>query len=170
MTEVYFQDTTIRDGAQSLWAYNIRTGMIAPICEQLDEAGFEAIELGGPIELPKCVKELREDPWQRYRLIIPKFKRTPLRLVHGTRSGFAIYPDALHQLFDTCMAKVGVSEVRISDSWNDPADWAWRVKQAKHAGLKPLINLIYTVSPRHTDGHSPRRPSKRSPSISTASF
>ena len=151
MTEVYFQDTTIRDGAQSLWAYNIRTGMIAPICEQLDAAGFEAIELGGPIELPKCVKELREDPWERYRLVIPKFKRTPLRLVHGTRSGFAIYPDALHQLFDTCMANVGVNEVRISDSWNDPADWAWRVKQAKNAGLKPIINLIYTVSPRHTD-------------------
>jgi len=153
MTEVYFQDTTIRDGAQSLWAYNIRTGMIAPICEQLDDAGFEAIELGGPIEIPKCVKELREDPWQRYRLIIPKFKRTPLRLIHGTRSGFAIYPEALHQLFDTCMANVGVSEVRISDSWNDAADWAWRVKQAKNAGLKPIINLIYTVSPRHTDDY-----------------
>jgi oxaloacetate decarboxylase alpha subunit len=51
------------------------------------------------------------------------------------------------------MANVGVSEVRISDSWNDPADWAWRVKQAKTAGLKPIINLIYTVSPRHTDEH-----------------
>jgi oxaloacetate decarboxylase (Na+ extruding) subunit alpha len=151
MTEVHFQDTTIRDGAQSLWAYNIRTGMIAPICEQMDEAGFEAIELGGPIELPKCVKELREDPWERYRLVIPKFKRTPLRLVHGTRSGFAIFPDALHQLFDTCMANVGVKEVRISDSWNDAKDWAWRVQQAKTAGLKPIINLIYTVSPRHTD-------------------
>jgi oxaloacetate decarboxylase alpha subunit len=125
--------------------------MIAPICEQLDEAGFEAVELGGPIELPKCVKELREDPWERYRLVIPKFKRTPLRLVHGTRSGFAIFPDALHQLFDTCMANVGVKEVRISDSWNDAKDWAWRVQQAKTAGLKPIINLIYTVSPRHTD-------------------
>ena len=151
MNEVRFVDTTIRDGAQSLWAYNIRTGMIAPICEPLDQAGFEAIELGGPIEMPKCVKELREDPWQRYRLVIPKFKRTPLRLIHGTRSGFAIYPDALHQLFDTCMANVGVKEVRISDSWNDANDWAWRVKQAKQAGLKPIINLIYTVSPRHTD-------------------
>jgi oxaloacetate decarboxylase alpha subunit len=151
MTEVFFQDTTIRDGAQSLWAYNIRTGMIAPICEYLDAAGFEAIELGGPIEIPKCIKELREDPWERYRLVIPKFKRTPLRLIHGTRSGFAIYPDALHQLFDTCMANVGVKEVRISDSWNDAKDWAWRVEQAKNAGLKPIINLIYTVSPRHTD-------------------
>jgi oxaloacetate decarboxylase alpha subunit len=51
------------------------------------------------------------------------------------------------------MANVGVTEVRISDSWNDPADWAWRVRQAKNAGIKPIINLIYTVSPRHTDDH-----------------
>jgi oxaloacetate decarboxylase alpha subunit len=119
----------------------------------MDDAGFEAVELGGPVELPKCVKELREDPWERYRLVIPKFKRTPLRLIHGTRSGFAIYPRALHQLYDSCMANAGVTEVRISDSWNDPADWAWRVKQAKIAGLKPIINLIYTASPRHTDEH-----------------
>jgi oxaloacetate decarboxylase alpha subunit len=153
MTEVRFVDTTLRDGQQSLWAYNMRTGMMVPVVEHMDKAGFEAIELGGPVELPKCIKELREDPWERYRLVIPKFKKTPLRLIHGTRSGFAIYPDALHQLYDTCMAKAGVTEVRISDSWNDPADWAWRVKQAKTAGLKPIINLIYTVSPRHTDKH-----------------
>jgi oxaloacetate decarboxylase (Na+ extruding) subunit alpha len=153
MTEVRFVDTTLRDGQQSLWAYNMRTGMMVPVAEPLDDAGFEAIELGGPVELPKCIKELREDPWERYRLVIPKFKKTPLRLIHGTRSGFAIYPDALHQLYDTCMANAGVTEVRISDSWNDPADWAWRVKQAKNAGIKPIINLIYTVSPRHTDEH-----------------
>jgi len=151
MTEVRFVDTTLRDGQQSLWAYNMRTGMIVPIVEYIDDAGFEAVELGGPVELPKCVKELREDPWERYRLVIPKFKKTPLRLIHGTRSGFAIYSAALHQLYDTCMANAGVSEVRISDSWNDAVDWAWRVKQAKNAGLKPIINLIYTVSPRHTN-------------------
>ena len=151
MTEVRFVDTTLRDGQQSLWAYGMRTGMMVPIVELMDQAGFEAIEFGGPVELPKCIKELREDPWERYRLVIPKFKKTPLRLIHGTRSGFAIYPQALHQLYDTCMAKAGVSEVRISDSWNDPTDWAWRVAQAKNAGLKPIINLIYTLSPRHTD-------------------
>src|SRR6476659_2439063 len=151
MTDVVFVDATLRDGQQRLCADNMRTCMIVPSGEYIDAAGFEAVELGGPVELPKCIKELREDPWERYRLVIPKFKKTPLRLIHGTRSGFAIYPEALHQLYDTCMANVGVTEVRISDSWNDPADWAWRVKQAKNAGLKPIINLIYTVSPRHTD-------------------
>jgi pyruvate/oxaloacetate carboxyltransferase len=108
--------------------------------------------LGGPVELPNacasCVK-IRG----ALTAVIPKFRKTPLRLIHGTRSGFAIYPHALHQLYDTCMANAGVTEVRMSDSWNDPADWAWRVQQAKNAGLKPIINLIYTVSPRHTDEH-----------------
>ena len=58
MKEVRFVDTTLRDGQQSLWAYNMRTGMMVPVAEQMDQAGFEAIELGGPVEMPKCVKEL----------------------------------------------------------------------------------------------------------------
>jgi oxaloacetate decarboxylase alpha subunit len=151
MTEIRFVDTTLRDGQQSLWAYGMRTGMIVPIAEQMDNAGFEAIELGGPVELPKCVRELREDPWERYRLVLARIKKTPLRVIHGTRSGFAIYPHAIHQLYDHCMADLGVKQVRISDSWNDPADWQWRVQQARAAGLEPIINLIYTISPRHTD-------------------
>lgn len=151
MKEIRFVDTTLRDGQQSLWAYGMRTGMILPIAEHIDSAGFEAIELGGPVELPKCVRELREDPWERYRLVATRIKKTPLRVIHGTRSGFAIYPHAVHQLYDRCMAEVGVKQVRISDSWNDPADWQWRVKQARSAGLEPIINLIYTISPRHTD-------------------
>ena len=77
MTEVRFVDTTLRDGQQSLWAYNMRTGMMVPVADQIDDAGFEAVELGGPVEMPKCVKELREDPWERYRLIIPTPRTGP---------------------------------------------------------------------------------------------
>ncbi len=157
MKEFRFVDTTLRDGQQSLWAYGMRTGMMLPIAARLDEAGFEAIEFGAPIELTKCVRELREDPWERYRLVISQIKKTPLRLIHGTRSGFIIYPHSLHALYDRCMADVGLTQVRISDSWNDAADWAWRVKQARKAGLKPVINLIYTVSPRHTDEYYAQR-------------
>ena len=124
-----------------------------PITSQMDQAGFEAIELGGPVELNKCVRELRENPWDCYRLVVAQIKKTPLRLIHGTRSGFTIYLHAVHQLYDQCSAAIGLKQVRISDSWNDPADWTWRVRQARNAGLEPIINLIYTVSPRHTDGY-----------------
>jgi oxaloacetate decarboxylase (Na+ extruding) subunit alpha len=63
----------------------------------------------------------------------------------------------VHELYDRCMAAVGLRQARISDSWNDATDWAWRVKQARKAGLKPIINLIYTVSPRHTDEYYAQR-------------
>ena len=38
-------DTTIRDGHQSLWAENMTTGMMLPVAEAMDRAGFDAIEL-----------------------------------------------------------------------------------------------------------------------------
>jgi oxaloacetate decarboxylase alpha subunit len=157
MNKVCFVDTTLRDGQQSLWAYGMRTGMMLPVASRLDEAGFDAMEFGAPIELTKCVRELREDPWDRYRRMVAQIKHTSLRLIHGTRSGFVIYPRALHGLYDRCMAAVGLKEVRISDSWNDAKDWAWRIRQARKAGLKPIINLIYTVSPRHSDEYYAQR-------------
>jgi oxaloacetate decarboxylase (Na+ extruding) subunit alpha len=45
MDTIRFVDTTIRDGHQSLWAENMTTGMMLPIAKNLDDAGFEGIEL-----------------------------------------------------------------------------------------------------------------------------
>ena len=40
MDEIRFVDTTLRDGHQSLWAEGMLTGMILPIAERMDQAGF----------------------------------------------------------------------------------------------------------------------------------
>lgn len=157
MDEVRFVDTTLRDGQQSLWALNMRTGMMLPIASQLDKAGFDAIELGTPIEIPKCVRELREDPWERHRLVARRVTETPLRAIHGTSSGFEKFPHSVHQLWDERVAACGLKQVRISDCWNDPSQWKWRVKQARGAGLEPILNLIFSVSPRHTDEYYAQR-------------
>ncbi len=42
---VNFVDTTFRDGSQSLWALRMTTGMMASVAEDMDNAGFKAIEL-----------------------------------------------------------------------------------------------------------------------------
>ena len=151
MDEIRFVDTTLRDGQQSLWAFGMRTGMMVPIARNMERAGFDAIEFGTPVELVKCVRELREDPWERLRLVAREIRETPLRLIHGTRSGFEIFPPSVHKLYDERAAGGGIRQVRISDCWNDPSEWKWRIKQAREAGLEPIINLIYSVSPRHTD-------------------
>ena len=69
MSEVKFVDTTLRDGQASLWAENMRTGMMLAVAERMDQAGFQAIELIASSHLKKCVRELREDPFERMRLL-----------------------------------------------------------------------------------------------------
>src|ERR1017187_3915880 len=79
MDDIHFVDTTIRDGHASLWAERMTTGMMLPIAERLDQAGFEAIELLAGSHFKKSVCELREDPWERIRLVAQRIKKTPLR-------------------------------------------------------------------------------------------
>ena len=65
MSEFHFVDTTLRDGHLSLWASGMRTGMMLPVAERMDRAGFEAIELISGSNFKKCVRELKEDPFER---------------------------------------------------------------------------------------------------------
>src|ERR1700758_3713394 len=69
MNDIHFVDTTLRDGHASLWAERMTTGMMLPVAERLDEAGFLAIELIASSHFKKSVCELREDPWQRIKLV-----------------------------------------------------------------------------------------------------
>src|SRR3990172_12353701 len=96
MEEIHFVDTTIRDGHQSLWAENMTTGMMLPAAKRLDDAGFEAIELISSSHMKKCVKELKEDPWDRVRLIAERVTKTPLRLIAGRVNTFEITPDSIY--------------------------------------------------------------------------
>jgi oxaloacetate decarboxylase alpha subunit len=151
MGDIRFVDTTLRDGHQSLWAENMTTGMMLAVAEQMDQAGFEAIELISSSHLKKCVRELKENPWDRVRLVAQKIKKTPLRLIAGRVNAFELTPQSIYQLFLDRMAANGLRESRISDEWNNFASWERKVKSARQAGLKPIVNLIYSVSPRHSD-------------------
>src|SRR3989304_5951980 len=79
MSEVKFVDTTLRDGHQSLWAEAMRTGIILPISSQMDRAGFEAIEIFSPSFFKKCVRELKEDPLERIRMVAQRSAERPRR-------------------------------------------------------------------------------------------
>ena len=151
MSEIRFVDTTLRDGHQSLWAEGMRTGMMLAVADKMDQAGFEAIELISSSHLKKCVRELKENPWERVRLVSQKIKKTPLRLIAGRVNAFEITPQSVYQLFLQRMAANGLREARISDEWNNFGSWERKVNSAREVGLKPIVNLIYSISPRHTD-------------------
>ncbi|MBI2532396.1 MAG: hypothetical protein HYW03_09315 [Deltaproteobacteria bacterium] len=158
MSEVKFVDTTLRDGQASLWAENMRTGMMLAVAERLDNAGFQAIEIIASSHIKKCVRELREDPFERMRQVAKKITKTPLRAIGAERiSAFELSPDAIVDLWFERMVANGMKQLRISDPANDPAGWKKSVARAKRVGLTTIVNQIYSVSPKHTDEYYARK-------------
>jgi oxaloacetate decarboxylase alpha subunit len=158
MSEVKFVDTTLRDGQASLWAENMRTGMMLAVADRFDNAGFQAIELIASSHIKKCVRELREDPFERMRLIAAKITKTPLRAIGSERlSAFELTPDSVNDLWFERMVANGIKQIRISNPSNDPAGWRKSVARAKRNGLRTVLNLIFSVSPKHTDIYYARK-------------
>ncbi|HSR56395.1 MAG TPA: hypothetical protein VLN73_09130 [Alphaproteobacteria bacterium] len=150
MSEIRFVDTTIRDGHQSLWAESMTTGMMLSVADRLDDAGFDAIELLSGSHVKKAVRELKEDPWERIRLVAGRITRTPLRVIVGRVKTFEFNPRCMQYLFVKCMADAGIRQARISDEWNNLEGWKLKVGLCREVGLEPVLNLIYSVSPKHT--------------------
>ena len=150
--DIRFVDTTLRDGHLSLWASNMRTGMMLPIAERLDQAGFEGIEIMSSAFYKKCVRDLKEDPWERIRLLRQRIRHTPLRSIRSrSMLAFQITPPAIADLWLERLAANGIDELRTSDPSNTPSFWRHAVTTARRAGLKTILNIIYSVSPKHTD-------------------
>jgi oxaloacetate decarboxylase (Na+ extruding) subunit alpha len=158
MSEIRFVDTTLRDGHQSLWAEHMRTAMILPVASRFDQAGFEAVEILSPSFFKKCVRELKEDPLERVRMVSRLITKTPLRGIRNRHiTGFHLTPPAITALWLERLAASGIKQVRTSDPSNNPSHWRDMVKDAKQAGLETVLNLIYSISPKHTDEYFSKR-------------
>jgi len=154
MHDIRFVDTTIRDGQQSLWATNMRTAVMLPVLEHLDRAGFDAIEIHANSFEKKMVRELFENPFERLRLARVHAPNTRLRIIRGRYlTSFQIAPMALEKLWYELMAAYGIEEVRTSDSSNTASVWKKHVEMARAAGVDTIINLIFSISPLHTDSY-----------------
>jgi len=92
------------------------TGMMLPVARQMDQAGFEGIELISGSRLKKTVRELKEDPWERVRLVAKEISKTPLRVIARRVNTFEYNPPSMYWLFIERMFANGIREARISDS------------------------------------------------------
>jgi oxaloacetate decarboxylase (Na+ extruding) subunit alpha len=158
MNPIHFVDTTLRDGQLSLWASNMRTGMMLPVAERFDRAGFEAIEIMSSAFYKKSVRDLKDDPWERVRLLARRIKKTPLRSIRSrSMLAFQISPPAVTGLWLERLFANGITEVRTSDPSNTPRYWREAVESANKIGLKTILNIIYSISPKHTDDYFAER-------------
>ncbi|HSQ02789.1 MAG TPA: carboxylase, partial [Burkholderiales bacterium] len=109
MPEIKVIDTTLRDAHQCLWATRMTTAMMLPVAERMDRIGFETIDLVGGPQFDVCVRYLREDPWERIRLMRQKMQRTRMQWAMRGKSllSFDIQPDDVNYLWLECMARNG---------------------------------------------------------------
>ncbi len=159
MKEVNFIDTTFRDGHQSLWAEGMTTAMMLPVASQMDRIGFKAMEVIGASHFKKCVRELREDPWERIRLLSKRITKTPLTLMtyYGI-SGFDLTPFSILKVYMERMVANGIRRIQLMDAAND---MTFRIDKcvtfAKDAGLEVIMGIVFSISPKHTDEHYARK-------------
>jgi oxaloacetate decarboxylase alpha subunit len=131
------------------------TGMMLPVASAMDDIGFKSMEVIATSHFIKCVRELREDPWERIRLLSQRIRKTPLALMMGhTIKTFELTPFSVIDLWMERIAVNGIKRVELMDASND---MSFRVPEcvqlAKKAGLDVAMALIYSFSPRHTDDH-----------------
>lgn len=149
--EVRFIDTTLRDGNQSLWALNMRVGAMLPAAPHMDQAGFESMEFFLSVIFKKYVREHKENPWHWLREGTKRIQKTRLRYHGGMHSAFEKTPHAILRLLVERLVSYGLTMTRTSNCWNDYDAFREEIVDLKKNGMETVANLIYSVSPRHTD-------------------
>jgi len=153
MRRVQITDTTFRDAQQCLWATRMTTGMMLPVAERLDDAGYDAIDLMGSIQFDVCVRYLKENPWERIRLIRERVKKTPLKA--GLRSKslvtFRILPDDVVHRWVELLVETGIGKLSAFDALADLDNIVDTMKVGAKAGANVGGGLVFTESPVHTD-------------------
>jgi len=160
MSEIKFVDTTIRDGQASLWAMNMRTRHMLPAMPYLDAAGFDSMEfIATGSRLKKFVRHLKENPWDWITKGAAAAKQTPLRWhgpIDGPSMSGRVAPEVGELLMEKAVA-LGIRYTRTGSNWNNFAAVGKQMQRFNRLGMTPIINLMYSVSPRHTDEYFIRK-------------
>lgn len=155
MTRIGIIDTTLRDGVQSLWALNMRPEHLPGIIPSINRAGFDQIEIMAPgAAFKKFVRHLGENPWDHIRTMARGLDKERMRW-HGRFEGYALsggIPPEVGALMIERVVDLGIRVTRIGNNWNDfGASLQDKQRRLEALGMRSVINLMYSVSARHTD-------------------
>jgi oxaloacetate decarboxylase alpha subunit len=155
--EIRFVDTSLRDGNQSTWAMNMRTGMMLSVLPYLDQGGFEGMEFFVGTLIRKMVTHLGEDPMEWLKRGTGPQVKTPQRLHGGMRGGITKIPHSVARLLMQMVVAHGIRVTRASEPWNDFPEVAAELAELKELGIETVLNIIYSESPKHTDAYFAER-------------
>ncbi|MBS3732841.1 MAG: pyruvate carboxylase subunit B [Desulfobacterales bacterium] len=133
---VKFEDLTLRDGHQSLFATRGRTEDMVPVAEMMDNIGFWAVEVWGGATFDTMHRFLNEDPWDRIRTLRRYFKKTPFSMLLRGQNlvGYRNYPDDVARVFVERAAENGMDIFRTFDALNDFRNFETVVDVIKKSG------------------------------------
>ncbi|MBN2321757.1 MAG: pyruvate carboxylase subunit B [Acidobacteria bacterium] len=145
-------DTTLRDAHQSLWATRMRTDDMLRILDVIDNVGYYSLECWGGATFDVCLRFLRENPWERLRLIKSKAKNTPLQMLLRGQNlvGYRNYADDVVDRFVALACENGIDIFRVFDALNDSRNLEAAIKAVKKHGGHAQGTLCYTISKVHT--------------------
>lgn len=153
MKEIRIVDTTLRDAHQCLWATRMTTAMMLPVAGIMDRIGFDTIDLAGHVQFDVCVRYLKENPWERARLMREKVTRAPLRgFMRSKGYSFTdIMPDDLNDLWVERLIANGFGLMVAFDGLSDVDNMERALLLTKKLGARTVGCLAYSLSPVHTD-------------------
>ncbi|MSS42909.1 oxaloacetate decarboxylase subunit alpha [Anaerosalibacter bizertensis] len=151
MSGVKITETILRDAHQSLIATRMKTEEMLPILEKLDRVGYYSLEVWGGATFDSCLRFLKEDPWERLRVLRKNFKNTKLQMLLRGQNllGYKHYPDDVVEEFVKKSIENGIDIIRIFDALNDTRNLRTAVEATKKSGGHAQTAISYTVSPVH---------------------
>ncbi len=150
--KIRFMETILRDGQQSQIATRMPIEDMLPVLEDLDSAGYYALECWGGATFDACLRYLNEDPWERLRTIRKHVKNTKLQMLLRGQNllGYHNYPDDVVAAFVKKSVENGIDVLRIFDALNDTRNLKTSIRAAKEAGGEVQAAISYTTSDVHT--------------------
>ncbi|EEB74421.1 pyruvate/oxaloacetate carboxyltransferase [Thermococcus sp. AM4] len=147
MARVEIIDTTFRDAHQSLIATRMTTEDMLKVAETMDKIGFYSMEVWGGATFDVCIRYLKEDPWERLRLLREHIRKTKLQMLLRGQNvvGYRHYQDDVVEKFVELAHKNGIDIFRIFDALNDVRNMEVAIKKAKEVGAEVQGAIAYTT-------------------------
>ena len=155
--KVLFSDMTLRDGSQSLWAMNMTYGMHQVVASEIDQAGFDYIDLPvNAVNFKMWIRFFREDPWQIAHQFKERITRTKTMLPTLERIdmlGEAEPRAVVNRWYDLMVNSAGATRQYMMANSRNELDryYPWVVPAARERGMEFSPCICYYPSPRTTD-------------------
>ena len=150
--QIKIVETVLRDAHQSLIATRMTTEEMLPIIDKMDAVGYHAVECWGGATFDSCLRFLKEDPWDRLRLLRDGFKNTKLQMLFRGQNilGYKPYADDVVEYFVQKSIANGIDIIRIFDCMNDLRNLQTAVSASKKEKGHAQVALSYTLGDAYT--------------------